>query len=94
MCIRDSPSELHDLPIEPVRAKNVAARLEQIAQTEGGLIALQPSRRNVLSAIIRNDFERLLIEGSLPILSFPAQQTRKVKSRRLKVKPLASGEKK
>ena len=67
------PSELHDLPIEPVRAKNVAARLEQIAQTEGGLIALQPSRRNVLSAIIRNDFERLLIEGSLPILSFPAQ---------------------
>ena len=65
-------NELQEIPIEPVRAKDLITRLDEIAQNEGGLVALQPGRRNILSAVIHSDFERLIIDGSLPILSFPA----------------------
>lgn len=65
------PSEFRELPIETVRSKNMAARLDEIAQTEGGIVALQPTRRRVFRALMRNDFERLFIDGPLPVLTVP-----------------------
>lgn len=67
------PSELQQLPIEPVRANLLMSRLQDIAKQQGGLIAIQPTRRRSLRMILRNDFERLMIEGPLPVLTIPRE---------------------
>jgi nucleotide-binding universal stress UspA family protein len=66
------PEDLQSLPITGIQPKDFGATLNDLAKNGGALLALVPTRRgNPIRAINNNDYERLLIEGSLPVLTLP-----------------------
>ncbi len=66
------PEDLGPIPITGVHSKEFAPTLNELAKQGGALLALVPTRRgNPIRAFSNNDYERLLIEGSLPVLALP-----------------------
>lgn len=75
--LRESlPDDLRQTPITGVHPKELHPTLHELAGAEGGLLALVPMRRgNPFRAVMPNDFERLLLDASLPVLALPPNGT-------------------
>jgi nucleotide-binding universal stress UspA family protein len=67
------PEPLKHLTIQGVHASELQPALQELASNGGALLALAPTRRgNPLRAFSQNDYERLLLDTSLPVLALPS----------------------
>jgi nucleotide-binding universal stress UspA family protein len=66
------PDELKQIPLKGLHPNEIAPALQTYASNGGGIIALNPIRRgNPGRMVFNNDYERLLIDGPLPVLVLP-----------------------